>query len=170
MERILGAALALGDVEVTLPLAVLASVGLWAQRGPAAALTPLVAFAAGSALSLAGKLFLPHAGTEEGEPGHIGPMWIRVPYGYPSGHAFRVLFVADLVMTLRPFSRGWRAVRVGIRTAVAALMMLALVIMSIHWASQVVGGYLLAVTLLGIVTHRPAVAAAGSPAPLGGQM
>ncbi len=82
---------------------------------------------------------------------------LQTPYGYPSGHAFRVLLLAVVGwMAWRPtVGRDVWLLRSALITGVA-LIGLALVYLGDHRASEVVGGY-----LLGIICVGPLRAAKG---------
>ena len=141
-----------GNVEVTVVLAVLIAVAL-ARRGRMQLSVALWAvFIGGLAVEWIVKHWLPHPGVPESlrRPGvNILHYLVRTPYSYPSGHAFRTMLLATAASLLRAQTSRWRRLLPYVLGAAVALMGVALVYLGDHWASEVIGGYLLAV--LGIM-------------------
>ena len=141
-----------GNVEVTVVLAVLIAVAL-ARRGRMQLSVALWAvFIGGLAVEWIVKHWLPHPGVPESlrRPGvNILHYLVRTPYSYPSGHAFRTMLLATAASWLRAKTSRWKRLLPYVLGAAVALMGVALVYLGDHWASEVIGGYLLAV--LGIM-------------------
>ncbi|MFD7259275.1 phosphatase PAP2 family protein [Streptomyces sp. NPDC059874] len=86
---------------------------------------------------------------------------------YPSGHAMTATVVCGLLLWLLP--RPTAASRVGAAWALAAVSVAGVgftrIYLGVHWASDVVGGWLLGVALVALATsvpaRRPTRAAAG---------
>lgn len=139
-----------GNIEVTVVLVLLIGLVLIRSGRVEMALTLWALFAGGSIVEWIIKHHLPHFGVllPHRRP-HLNLLhrMIRTPYSYPSGHAFRTLLLGVAAcMTWWPSTDGARGLRrpgvvVGV---VAGLMGFALVYLGDHWASEVVGGYLMA--------------------------
>ncbi len=143
-----------GNAEVTVALVLLIGIVFARTRRTRVAVVLWALFIGGSLIELIGKHWLPHPGV---------PVWLHRPplnlwhhifrtsYAYPSGHAFRTLLLAAATWKAwSPEGRSRRLMRYGLVTVVL-LMGLALAYLGDHWASEVVGGYLLALMSVGLL-------------------
>jgi undecaprenyl-diphosphatase len=129
----------LGNIEVTAPVAVLLAF-FWWRRDGARGLVPFLLFA-GVAL----EVILKHALTHPGPPEELSRsvrllpplMHGSSPYSFPSGHMLRVTFLAALMAPRWAF---W---------LLAGAMALSRVYLNEHWTSDVIGGFLLGLSLAG---------------------
>lgn len=138
----------LGNAEITIVFAILMGIAL-VRRGQAPRAMALWAvFIGGSAIEWAAKHALPHASVPESLQRlglNIFHHQFHTPYSYPSGHAFRTLLLATAISWM------WTGARAGVAWlryllgALVILMGVALVYLGDHWASEVVGGFLLAI-------------------------
>ena len=129
---------ALGQMEVTALVALILTL-VWWRRSSARGLVPLLLFA-GVAVEAALKHLVPHPAppAELSRSISLLPfLHSSSPYSFPSGHVFRVTFLAALMTSQSVF---W---------TLAVLMALTRVYLNEHWASDVVGGFLLGVSLAG---------------------
>lgn len=148
----------LGNAEVTALLALLFAIVLSRSGHPRAAVDLIVVFIGGSILELVGKHWWPHPGVppwmRHPALNHWHYMWaglLRTPFGYPSGHAFRTTLLVGAVWRVWFPAGLWRRrMRYGL-LVVPALMGLALIYLGDHWLSEVIGGYLLGITGLGLL-------------------
>src|SRR2546426_6191674 len=129
-------------------------------------------FIGGSGIEWIFKHWLPHPGVPESlqRPGVNTLHYIlRTPYSYLSGHAFRTLLLATVASWLWSGpERSQRGLPYLLGAAVGG-MGVALVYLGDHWASEVIGGDLLAAPRLsplprGAKTGARRVARAASPA------
>lgn len=129
-----------GSAWVTVPLVLAAAAGLWRRGDRPAVLLLVTAFGAGEGL-LYGLKALFHRARPElqlvAEHGH----------SFPSGHSFTAALVYGLLAVL-----AWRwattpATRVGLALACVALALLAgtsRIVLGVHYATDVLGGFVLA--------------------------
>ncbi len=156
----------LGNAEVTALLVLVVGMVLIRTGRAPLAIVVWALFVGGSAFEWIAKHQVPHASVPlELQRRGINTLHyvIRTPYGYPSGHAFRtVLLAAATWVTWRPragVARWWlRAALV----LLAGFMGVALVYLGDHWASEVVGGYLLAVLCMLVISAVASSGLAGS--------
>lgn len=137
----------LGNAEITVLFLILMGIAL-VRRGQAPLAIALWAvFIGGSAIEWAAKHLLPHASVPESLQRlglNIFHHQFHTPYSYPSGHAFRTLLLATAVSWVWTRSREgavWLRYLLG---TLVVLIGVALVYLGDHWASEVVGGFLLA--------------------------
>lgn len=138
----------LGNVEVSALLGLVTGVVLIRTGRTRTATVVWTLFAGGSAFEWFAKHHLPHAGVPLAlqRPGiNRWHYLVHAPFGYPSGHAFRTLLLAAATWVTWQTWRGDRRRLRNVLVLVTAVMGLALVYLGDHWASEVVGGYLLAV-------------------------
>ncbi len=152
-----------GNVEVTVGLALLIGITLVRSGRIQTGVTLWGVFVGGSAAEWIGKHWLPHAGvlaSLQRSRLNILHYVVHTPYAYPSGHAFRTLLLAVAAgIAWWPLAgRVSGPIRYA-PAAAAGLMGLALVYLGDHWASEVVGGYLLAILCIWPIS---AVAAAST--------
>ncbi len=147
LDALLSLLTILGNAEITVVFVILMGIVL-VRRGQAPLAIALWAvFIGGSAIEWAAKHSLPHAGVPAFLQRHglnIYHRQFHTPYAYPSGHAFRTLLLATAVSETRMRFRkatAWLRYLLG---AFVVLMGVALVYLGDHWASEVVGGFLLA--------------------------
>ncbi len=115
-----------------------------------------VAYIAGLCITLLGKSFLPQPAPpfllQRGTMGFLFPSsHVQVDASYPSGHTYRVVFLASLVAGLSLLVEQRTKVHVTlvvVTTALAGLILLGLVLLGKHWTTDVLGGIFLAVTLV----------------------
>ncbi len=147
LDTVLSLLTFLGNAETTIVLVILTGM-LLVYRGQAPlAIALLAVFIGGTAIELAAKHSLPHANVPESLQRHglsIYHHQFRTPYSYSSGHAFRILLLATVVPGLWTRSRKGAAWLPYLLGALVVLMGVALVYLGDHWASEVVGGFLLA--------------------------
>jgi undecaprenyl-diphosphatase len=162
VDALLSLITVLGNAEVTVVLALLMGVAL-IRRGQAPfALALWAVFVSGSGLEWVTKHWLPHPGVPLPlqRPGfNIFHHRFYTPYSYLSGHAFRTFLLATAASWIwaPPVDRVlWVRYALG---ALVVLMGVGLVYLGDHWASEVIGGYLLAavcVMLLRVTPRGPA--------------
>jgi membrane-associated phospholipid phosphatase len=146
----------LGNAEVSVVFVILMGVVLVRRGQVPLAIALWAAFIGGSAIEWAAKHSLPHASVPESLQRHglnIFHHQFHTPYSYPSGHAFRTLLLATAISWTWTRAReraAWLRYLLG---ALVFLMGVALVYLGDHWASEVVGGFLLATG--GVVLLRP---------------
>jgi undecaprenyl-diphosphatase len=128
-----------GQMEVTALIAVILSFVWWRRRG-ARGLVPMLLFA-----GVAIEVILKHIVQHPGPPAELSRSIPLLPfahgsspYSFPSGHMLRVTFLTALI-----------APRWAFWTLVAA-MALTRIYLQQHWASDVVGGFLLGAALAGL--------------------
>ena len=136
----------LGDVEYAGPavVALLAILLLSGRRALAWRL--FAAFVATGVIELAMKFALPAPPMPLETARSFDPhpvVAVDYPYPYPSGHMLRFTFLLGAVLLLRP-SRPLRVVALLLLAGMAATR----VYLGVHWASDVLGGALLAVAAL----------------------
>ena len=146
----------LGGSEVTAVVVVLlivVAVAAQAARRPAAVLALLLVLSGGVEYVL--KRLLDHP-PPLGIPGGTDPhlVFLATPYSYPSGHTLRVLLVVAALLPLAVARSRWLAVPLllGMLAVLASRVLLAQ-----HWASDVIGGALLAAGLMPwlVLARRP---------------
>jgi membrane-associated phospholipid phosphatase len=143
----------LGNIEITGLIALTVSVKGWRREG-LPGLTPLLLFA-GVAIEITLKYCLSHPGESHSRQlWHltvVHPSFISMlHYSFPSGHVFRTTFLAELL------SRRANRYHNGACLLIIA-MALTRVYLHEHWVSDVVGGWLLGLTLASVASS------AGSP-------
>jgi undecaprenyl-diphosphatase len=147
LDTVLSLLTLLGNAEITIVLVILMGIVL-VRRGQAPLAIALWAvFIGGTAIEWSAKHWLPHANVPESLQRHglnIYHHQFRTPYSYPSGHAFRTLLLATVIPGLWTRSREGAAWLPYLLGALVVLMGVALVYQGDHWASEVVGGFLLA--------------------------
>ncbi|GAB1691851.1 phosphatase PAP2 family protein [Krasilnikovia sp. M28-CT-15] len=115
------------------------------RRGPA--LWAAVTMAAGGLLGLAVRLLVRRHRPDPPDP----VAWVA-GYAFPSGHALNAALAAGVfLVVLLPHTRGRpvrRALLCVVAAAVAALTGLSRVALGVHWATDVVGGWVLGVAVL----------------------
>ncbi len=137
----------LGNAEITTVLAVLVGVVLIRRRQSPLAVALWAVFIGGSAIEWATKHSLPHAGVPDSLQRHglnVLHHQFHTPYSYPSGHAFRTLLLATAISWIWTRAREGAAWLRYLLGALVVLMGVGLVYLGDHWASEVVGGFLLA--------------------------
>ncbi len=136
-----------GNAEVTAVLVVLMGIVL-VRRGQApVAIALWSVFIGGSVIEWVAKHSLPHASVPDSLQRHglnIFHYRFHTPYSYPSGHAFRTLLLATAVSWIWTRARDGTAWLRYLLGALVVLMGIALTYLGDHWASEVVGGFLLA--------------------------
>ncbi len=147
LDTLLSLITLLGNAETTTVLVVLMSIVL-VRRGQAPlAITLWAVFIGGSAIEWAAKHSLPHASVPASLQRHglnIYHHQFQTPYSYPSGHAFRTLLLAAAISWIWMGARGGTAWLRYLLAGLVVLMGVGLVYLGDHWASEVVGGFLLA--------------------------
>ncbi len=156
----------LGNAEVTALLALVIGMVLIRTGRAPLAIVIWALFAGGTAIEWIAKHRLPHVSVPLELQRRGINTWhymIRTPFSYPSGHAFRSLFLAAATwLTWGPQANvGRRRLRTVLVLAVG-LMGLALVYLGDHWMSEVVGGYLLAVLCILVISTVAPSGLAGS--------
>jgi undecaprenyl-diphosphatase len=147
LDAVLSLVTILGNAEITTVLAVLMGIVLIRRRQAPLAVALWAVFVSGSAIEWATKHWLPHASVPASLQRHglnILHHQFHTPYSYPSGHAFRTLLLATAtswIWTRAQEGAAWRRYLLGV---LVVLMGVALVYQGDHWASEVVGGFLLA--------------------------
>ena len=159
-----------GNLPVTVFLALLIGVSLIRTDRTPLALTLWALFVGGSLLELVGQHWLPSSppsSLERPDLHFLDHITVRLPgliilkrilqppYGYPSGHAFRVLLLAAGAWIAWWWTTGVEDDRISkpaVLVAGVALMGIALVYLGDHRMSEVVGGYLLGVICLGVLS------------------
>src|SRR5262245_43343925 len=129
----------IGQAEVTAPIAVILAFVWWRRRG-ARGLVPLLLFV-GVAIEIVLKHLVPHPSPAPALSRnlHLLPfLKSAAPYTFPSGHMFRLTFLAALTAERSAF---WILV---------AAMAFTRLYLAEHWASDVVAGTLLGLILAGI--------------------
>jgi len=136
-----------GNAEVTTLSVVLMGIVL-VRRGQAPLAIALWAvFIGGSVIEWVAKHSLPHASVPDSlqrQGLNIFHHRFHTPYSYPSGHAFRTLLLATAVSWIWTRARDGTAWLRYLLGALVVLMGIALIYLGDHWASEVVGGFLLA--------------------------
>jgi len=131
----------LGGAEITGVMTLILSFIWWRHKG-IRGLVPLLLFI-GVAIEIVLKYSLPHPGPPPDLArgfDYLSLFYLTTPFSFPSGHALRITFLVVLVelRTLLLRVTGWVLV-----VAVAFTRLY----LNIHWASDVVGGILLGLTL-----------------------
>lgn len=128
-----------GQMEVTSLVALVFAFAWWRRDG-ARGLVPLLLFA-----GVAIEVVLKHVVQHPGPPAELSRsipllpfMHSSSPYSFPSGHMLRVTFLAALMVPQWAF---W---------ILTAAMAVTRIYLQEHWASDVVGGFLLGAALAGI--------------------
>lgn len=155
----------LGSIESTLLLVSVIGLWLWARGHRRAAVALLLVFAAITLTELTLKFTLPqpHVPHTFNRSPASGILWLhlRTPFSFPSGHTLRSVFILGYVAALVGRGTAWqRALRAVLWMAVA-LVCISRVYLGDHWASDVLGGWLLA--MLGLWwlqrhRHTPVIA------------
>jgi undecaprenyl-diphosphatase len=131
----------LGSIEVTGAVMAVVLAALWLNGRRELAGRALAAFVAVGVIEVGCKLLLPYMTLPEEtsrSTGASGIFSIPFPYPYPSGHMLRATFIAGLLVA---FS-GSRAAY-GIAAVVLVGMGVTRVYLGVHWATDVLGGFLL---------------------------
>lgn len=149
----------LGSIESTLLLVGVIGLWLWARGHRRAAVVFLLVFAAITLTELTLKCTLPqpHVPRIFHRSPAPGFLWlhVRTPYAFPSGHTLRSVFILGYVAALVGRGTSWhRRLRALLRTVIA-LVCISRVYLGDHWATDVLGGYLLAMAgLWWLQRHR----------------
>lgn len=133
-----------GNVFLTTGLAAALVAVLYAKGRRSLALRLAVSFALISVIEVAMKLYLPVPPLPleyMRASGH--EFMFTLPHPYPSGHMMRTVFLSGAVALLRPTPSILAALG-----ALLAAMSATRIYLGVHWASDVVGGGLLAVAAL----------------------
>lgn len=80
--------------------------------------------------------------------------YVQAGYSYPSGHSFRAAFIALLIIYIafRKWGLSVKSVIVGGAAAGgAAFIMLGKMVLGAHWASDIIGGAILAASMVALV-------------------
>ncbi len=161
IDALLSLVTVLGNAEITVVLALVMGVALIRRGQSPIALALWAVFVGGSGLEWVTKHWLPHPGVPLSlqRPGlNILHHQFHTPYSYLSGHAFRTFLLATAASWIwAPSVHRVVWLRYAL-VAIVALMGVALVYLGDHWASEVIGGYLLAaagVVLLRAYLRRP---------------
>ena len=150
----------IGSVEST--GAIVCGLGLWqwarGERRVAAGLW--AAFIVMTLLEAACKLWLPQphvpAAYDRNPWGAIGFIHVRLPYAFPSGHTLRSVFLfgyLDAWLTRGEPRQAWRLTSHTCCVALILLVCVSRIYLGDHWASDVIGGALLACAGLAWVGH-----------------
>ena len=146
-----------GNAEVAAVVAGLIGVTLIRSGRATLAMALWAIFIGGSGIEWIFKHWLPHPGVPESlqRPGvNILHYILRTPYSYLSGHAFRTLLLATVASWLWSGpERSQRGLPYLLGAAVGD-MGVALVYLGDHWASEVIGGYLLAALGIALLRRR----------------
>lgn len=127
--------------------ALILTVWLWRRGSKGTALWVVTTMAAGGILGALLKLLI-----ERHRPAFLEPVARAAGYSFPSGHALNAALAAGVfVLVLLPLvRRRWLLWAAGI--AVAVLTGVSRIILGVHWTSDVVAGWLLAIAVLAATT------------------
>ncbi|MEZ6015651.1 MAG: phosphatase PAP2 family protein [Planctomycetota bacterium] len=134
----------LGSVWVAIPLMLAVTVGLLRQRQRRAAGLLIASFAAGQGLLYALKAFFHRARPELQLVAEHG-------YSFPSGHSFTAALVYGLFAVLAWRSAAPLAARIALAAlcvGLAALVGVSRIVLGVHYATDVLGGFTLATAWL----------------------
>jgi undecaprenyl-diphosphatase len=138
----------IGNFEITVVLAGLLGVALIRAAQTRLAVTLWAVFTGGSIIEWITKHWLPHPNVPESLQRHginILHHVFHAPYSYLSGHAFRSMLLATVTSWVwTRSSTGSQRLRLYLLGVMVVLMGVALVYLGDHWATDVIGGYLLA--------------------------
>ena len=128
----------LGSAWVVIPLVLAVALGLWRRGDQPVALVLLTSFGAGEGLLYGLKAFFHRARPEIQIVAEHG-------YSFPSGHSFTAALVYGLLAVLAwrwaPRARGALAL---LCVALAALVGVSRIVLGVHYATDVIGGFVLA--------------------------
>lgn len=141
----------LGSPEITGLAAMLIGYRFYRRLGPGVVLALLFAFGLGTFFEILGKLWIRqmpiplefgrHCYSFKGGTALHVPM----PHTFPSGHTFRFVFVMlTAVVAWMDLQRAFFNMILGLAATLIGFMCVTRVYMGDHWASDVVGGIILA--------------------------
>ena len=144
----------LGSFEVT-TIAFVAGVAYLFKRSHNLSLPIISLYVFGTLLEIFGKRFLLHPSPPPTYFRYVGLIfpsgYVHTDYSYPSGHIFRITFIAVFLLTALNF-KDKRAHAVVSILIFRALMMISRIYLGEHWLTDVIGGTLLG-TSLGLLTY-----------------
>lgn len=140
----------LGSIESTCAIVGVIGVWLWARGRRRAALAFWAAFATMALIEAALKFTLPQPHVPEAfnrsPASGVLLFHLHTPYAFPSGHTIRSVFILGYLAYLigrRPRAV-WRRLAHLVLWTIVALVCISRVYLGNHWASDVIGGMLLA--------------------------
>lgn len=80
--------------------------------------------------------------------------YVQQGYSYPSGHSFRAIFIALLIIyfAVKKWGITLRSIVIGgVAAAGAATIMIGKMVLGAHWLTDIIGGSILAISMVGIV-------------------
>jgi membrane-associated phospholipid phosphatase len=152
-------AIDLGSMEVQTTIIVIAL--FLAPISKKIKLALAVAYVAGLVVTLLGKNFLPQPAPpfllQRGAMGFSFPSsHVQVDASYPSGHTYRVVFLASLLSGTYLVSEKRSKIHLGLALksiTFSVVVMIGLVLLGKHWASDIGGGIFLAAGLVSGALH-----------------
>ena len=139
----------LGSVESTGLLVAATGVWLWARGRRRAAWVLWASLAALTLIELTLKFTVPqpHVPNTFHRSPASGILWLhlRTPYAFPSGHTLRSVFILGYIAALIGQGGPRRRVLRALLWTVIALICISRIYLGDHWASDVIGGLLLAI-------------------------
>ena len=152
-DELLRAVTRVGDEKWMLSALVGLGIIAWRRAGARAVVVFFGAFVVGMACEVLLKLCIPQWRPDAIViPGSMElPTRLHVA-GFPSGHAFRPAFVFGwLARALKPLKSPWMPVGAFLCGVVIGLVGFSRVYLNRHWASDVIGAWLLALVMLSVV-------------------
>lgn len=144
----------LGSFEVT-AIAFVAGVAYLFKKNHNLSLPIIFLYVFGTLLEIFGKRFLLHPSPPPIYFRYVGLIfpsgYVHTDYSYPSGHIFRITFIAILFLIAFNFKNKFTSAAITL-LVLTALMVISRIYLGEHWLSDVIGGALLG-TSLGLLTY-----------------